>query len=255
MTEGRSRRLPDFIVGGAPRSGTTWLYHLLDRHPDIYMAKPVRPEPKFFLVDDVFRRGLDYYAETWFADVPEGKLAGEKSTNYLEGESVAKRIHEHLPWVRLIFVLREPVDRALSNWRWSRMNGLETLSLGEALRLEESREFGYPPDMRFSRPFSYFSRGLYRQMLQPFVDQFGLDRVLILRYEDIDDDPKMVATTAHRFLGVSERPEDAVGLGTINPSQDEHVDAETIAELKQRYQEPNEELAELLGSRFRIWRA
>jgi hypothetical protein len=56
-------RLPDFIIGGAPRSGTTWLYELLDRHPDVHMAKPLAPEPKFFLRDDEYARGLRYYSQ------------------------------------------------------------------------------------------------------------------------------------------------------------------------------------------------
>jgi len=58
---------PTFLIAGAPRSGTTWLYHLLDRHPEVYMAKPVRPEPKFFLVDELYERGLQHYIDTWFA--------------------------------------------------------------------------------------------------------------------------------------------------------------------------------------------
>src|SRR5262245_35557105 len=60
---------PTFLIAGAPRSGTTWLYHLLDRHPQIYMARPVRPEPKFFLVDELYDRGWQFYVDTWFADV------------------------------------------------------------------------------------------------------------------------------------------------------------------------------------------
>ena len=55
-------RLPDFIIGGAPRSGTTWLYALLDRHPDVFMARPRAPEPKFFLVDHLYEKGLQYYS-------------------------------------------------------------------------------------------------------------------------------------------------------------------------------------------------
>jgi len=254
MTESGAHRLPDFIVGGAPRSGTTWLYHLLDRHPNIHMAKPVRPEPKFFLVDEIFEKGLDFYAKTWFSTVPDHLLAGEKSTNYLESQVAAERIHENLPEARLIFALRNPVDRAVSNWRWSRMNGVETLSLSEALGLEEQRESEYPPQLRFSRPFSYFSRGLYRRMLQPFVDRFGLDRILVLRYEDIAEAPTKVAETVHRFLEIPERSGDSTGLGTINPSRKTEVDDETIEELRLRYQQPNDELADLLGSRFRIWR-
>jgi Sulfotransferase family len=105
-------RLPDFIIGGAPRSGTTWLYDALDRHPAVYMAKPVKPEPKFFLVDDLYAKGLPHYSATWFADVPAGRVAGEKSTDYLESTAAAERIARDLPQVRLVFILREPIDRA-----------------------------------------------------------------------------------------------------------------------------------------------
>ena len=85
-------RLPDFIIAGAPRSGTTWLYSLLERHPDVYVAKPVTPEPKFFLVDSLYERGLEFYSKTWFAPAPSGAMAGEKSTNYLESAPAAERI-------------------------------------------------------------------------------------------------------------------------------------------------------------------
>src|SRR5215470_7742197 len=77
-------RLPDFIIGGAPRAGTTWLYELLDHHPDVHMAKPLNPEPKFFLRDDEYAKGLEYYSRKWFEDVEPSKVAGEKSTDYLE---------------------------------------------------------------------------------------------------------------------------------------------------------------------------
>src|SRR5438874_9396950 len=149
-------RLPDFIIGGAPRSGTTWLYHLLDRHPDVYMAAPVTPEPKFFLVDRLYEKGLAYYASQWFAGAGNSRLAGEKSTDYLESGAAAKRIARDLPRVKLVFILREPVDRAYSNYLWTRMNGLETEDFQTALRLESERERTLPEKWKFARPFSYF---------------------------------------------------------------------------------------------------
>ncbi len=114
-TRQTSERLPEFVIGGAPRCGTTWLYRVLDRHPAIWLAKPVRPEPKFFLVDDEYDKGLDYYRSRWFSAVPDEKIAGEKSTNYLESTSAAERIAANLPEVRLVFLLREPSSRAFSN--------------------------------------------------------------------------------------------------------------------------------------------
>src|SRR5258708_10009769 len=89
-------RLPDFLIGGAPRSGTTWLYCLLDRHPAVYMAKPVTPEPKFFLVDHLYEKGLPFYS-TWFADAAPRRLTGEKSTDYLESARAAKPSAHDLP--------------------------------------------------------------------------------------------------------------------------------------------------------------
>jgi len=120
------RQGPTFIIAGAPRSGTTWLYELLDRHPDVFMAKPPRPEPKFFLVDELYALGIQHYYSTWFRDASSYPAAGEKSTNYLESPTAAERIHAHLPEVKLVFILREPARRAYSNWMWSVMNGLET---------------------------------------------------------------------------------------------------------------------------------
>src|SRR6185369_6874288 len=140
-------RLADFIIGGAPRSGTTWLYDLLARNPDVYMARPARPEPKFFLVDELYEKGLGHYAH-WFEGARPGQLAGEKSTNYLESPLAASRIRAALPGVRLIFILRDPVERAYSNYLWSRMNGLETESFEAALALEASREASLPAALR-----------------------------------------------------------------------------------------------------------
>jgi hypothetical protein len=70
--------LPDFIIAGAPRSGTTWLYFLAQRHPQLAMAQPGVPEPKFFLVDELWRRGVDYYSTKWFDSLPGGRVLGEK---------------------------------------------------------------------------------------------------------------------------------------------------------------------------------
>ena len=118
---------PTFLIAGAPRSGTTWLYHLLDRHPDVFMAKPARPEPKFFLVDELYERGFHHYVETWFDGSSAYTAAGEKSTNYLESSSAADRIHRHVPDVRLVFILREPTQR-VCNVIWSGVRLAELLA-------------------------------------------------------------------------------------------------------------------------------
>jgi hypothetical protein len=248
-------RLPDLLIAGAPRSGTTWLYWLLDRHPSVYMAKPVKPEPKFFLVDDLYQRGLEYYARTWFNGAGEAPVAGEKSTDYLESPAVAARIAGDLPGVKLVFILREPVSRAYSNYLWTKMNGLETLDFETAIRLEEQRERELPARLRFARPYSYVSRGMYADMLRPYFERFPRPHILVVRFEDIIDAPARLADRLHRFLGIEPRVGDAEGLGVINPAE-RPVDGmpdEARRELAARYADPNRELARMLGDEFAIW--
>lgn len=256
MNPATNRSLPDFLIGGAPRSGTTWLYEALDRHPGVYMAKPVKPEPKFFLVDDLYAKGLDHYRQTWFGAVPPGRVAGEKSTDYLESAPAAERIARDLPAVRLIFLLREPVDRAHSNYLWTRMNGLETESFERALALEEERERSLPPRLKFARPFSYYSRGLYADLLRPYFDRFDPAQILVLKFEDIASEPARLLGRVHAFLGVEARPADA-DLGVVNPAERgaaDRIAPELAASLAARYREPNDRLARLLGPQFVMWR-
>ena len=219
------------------------------------MAKPVTPEPKFFLVDSLYARGLEFYSQTWFATVAPGVVAGEKSSDYLESAAAAERIARDLPSVKLVFILRDPVDRAYSNYLWTRMNGLETEDFATALALEDNRERTLPERWKFARPFSYFSRGLYADLLEPYLRLMPRDRLLILRFEDIIATPRALAARLQRFLGIAERPDDAVDLGVINPSEKESSappEAVTRA-LAARYEEPNRKLASVLGSDFVLW--
>jgi hypothetical protein len=249
-------RLPDFIIAGAPRSATTWLYQLADRHPEIAMAKPVQPEPKFFLVDELYVRGLAYYAATWFDPLPERRILGEKSTNYLESPWVAARIHADLPAVRLIFLLRNPVDRAYSNYLWTQRNGFETETFARALQLEDPRDHALPAALRYARPFAYFSRGLYADLLARFLRLFPRHQILVLRTEDIAADPEQVALRLQRFLGVAEVQGLSQGLGTINvsvPDGAPPLPADLRRELEDRYRGPNQRLHALLGDDFPMW--
>src|SRR5262245_57820083 len=103
---------PTFLIGGAPRSGTTFLSEALDRHPDVRMARPVIPEPKVFfgpLLDEAGYRAR--YAEL-FAGCNGERALGEKTSNYFESAEACDRIARFLPHVRVLVILREPVARA-----------------------------------------------------------------------------------------------------------------------------------------------
>ena len=245
---------PTFLIAGAPRSGTTWLYHLLDRHPDVFMAKPARPEPKFFLVDELYERGFHHYVETWFDGSSAYTAAGEKSTNYLESSSAADRIHRHVPDVRLVFILREPTQRAYSNWAWSRMNRMESLDFAAALEQEDERERTVPSHLRYARPHAYFSRGLYAALLRPYFERFRREQILCLKFDDIILKPGELACRLHRFIGVTPRPDDTLGLDVINPSEaGDAMSDEMRAHLRRRYAAATRELVSLLGPEFGDW--
>lgn len=249
-------RLPYFIIAGAPRTATTWLYALAERHPEIAMARPRNPEPKFFLIDDLYERGLQYYAATWFEALPPGRRYGEKTTNYLESPTACARIASDLPDVRLIFMLRDPVERAHSNFLWSTRNGLETETFQRALELEIERERNVSLERRYSRPHAYFSRGLYAALLQPWMERFPRDHILVLRTEDAAAAPRDLARTLHRFLDVRELPDTADALPPLNaavPGGSPEIDAGVREMLVERYREPNAELGRLLGPAFTGW--
>jgi hypothetical protein len=212
-------RRPDFIIGGAPRAGTNFLCAALDRHPRVFIPKPFMPEPKVFLMP--LAAGETYagrYA-TLFARAPEGRVLGEKTANYLEDPEACERLHAHLPEVRLIFLLREPVSRAYSNWLWSTKNGLETLPFEEAIRLEGTR-----PDpllhRPWARPFCYLGRSRYDLLARPWLEAFGRERVAFYLYERLVTDPEPVLQAVQVFIGVPPRPLGAADLGVINPARD-----------------------------------
>ncbi len=247
--------LPTFIIAGAPRSGTTYLYDLCASHPAIYMARPRTPEPKFFLVDGEYAKGLDYYAETYFAPGSDFVAVGEKTTNYLEDPRVAGRIASALPEVRLVFVLRNPRERAFSNYLWSRKNGPETLDFDTALAREGEREAIYPSAQRYSRPFSYVSRGMYARLLQPYLQIFARSRLLVLLFDDLVKTPAEAARQLFDFLGVSSAALNFDFAAKVNSARRDNDEIPLLADefLRGVYYYPNLELGALLGRDLSGW--
>lgn len=254
-----SRPLPDFIIAGSPRSGTTYLYNLLDHHPEIYLAKPRAPEPKFFLVDEEYEKGLSYYSERFFQPGANFPIRGEKSANYLESPVAAQRMFDCLPHLKLIFVLRNPVDRAFSNFLWSTRNGHETLSFAEAIELEATRESSYAPKVRFARPYSYLSRGMYAKLLKAYLNLFPEEQIRIVLQDEIVSDPSRITAELMTFVGarVALPPIDLNEPINTSRDRDETRDQSLCRELRQKlvqlYDAPNRELESLLNRDLSHW--
>lgn len=172
-----------FLICGAQRCATTYLYRMLDQHPDIAMAKPMRPEPKYFIrpqADD----DLDGYRRSFFAGA-DARWLGEKSTSYIEHPEAADRIARLLPDATLFFMLRDPVERAISNYRFSHANGLEALPLEAALDAEAGRIADGAAASTSVSPYAYVARGRYADYLEPWFAHFPSDRIHLLVTERV----------------------------------------------------------------------
>jgi hypothetical protein len=207
------------LVVGAQRCGTTYLYQVLDEHPEITMAKPARPEPKFFLDADKYRRGVAWYEATYFAEAAAVPVHGEKSTSYIESPEAAGRAAEMIPDADALVMLRDPIDRAISNWRFSSASGLEDRPLEQALA--ENLEGPRPWDrsMTSVSPFAYLERGRYVDHLTPwqrffpgrlhvlFLEEFAGNPAAVARvYQAIDVDPSFRPPSLSAKVNVAEEP-------------------------------------------------
>ena len=246
---------PTFIIGGAPRSGTNFLCHALDRHPAVYMAKPYMPEPKVFMGPE---QPWPVYAARYadlFAPAGGRPALGEKTSYYLENEAACRLIARHLPDVRLLFVVREPVARAYSNYLWTTKNGLETLPFDEAVRLEGQRPSPLPADREYARPYDYLPRGRYDVFAERWFAALGRARVRFLLYEDLVSTPEPVLARIQEFVGVRPAPLGADDLGVINSAREmgPPLDAALERRLRERLAPSVRRFAALTGLDVTAW--
>jgi hypothetical protein len=242
--------IPDhFVIVGAQRCGTTYLSQLLDEHPEIEMARPLRPEPKFFLDDDKYRLGLDYY-EAHFFSQPGTRVRGEKSTSYIESATAVQRIRSMLPNASILVMLRDPVQRAISNYRFSIQNGVEDLPMTEALRAAAGRREW--DRARFSvSPFEYLARGRYADYLEGIVGSVEPELLHVLLFEELAGSATVIADLYERLhVDPSFEPSRLGMVINASSASDSVVSPELEFWLRDYFRAPNERLEELLGRRL-----
>jgi len=205
--------LPNFLIVGAAKAGTTALYNYLSQHPQIYMSS--HKEPKFFLSED--KRGkfsgpdddlminkstittLEEY-EKLFSGAKEGMVIGEGSVWYLYDKKSPMRIKELIPNVKIIAMLRNPVDRAFSAFSHVIRDERETITEFEkALKAEEDRiKANWEPIWHYVRA------GFYYLQLKRYYDLFPRDHISVCLYDDFVTNPLQVIQNIFRFLEVDE---------------------------------------------------
>jgi len=195
MTEASTGRMPDFLLIGGMKCGSTTLHDYLVNHPKL--AEPQYKEPGFFSRDERFSLGLDWYRSV-FASAQDGQLAFESSTCYTRhphfGE-VAPRIHEHLPDIKLVYIMRHPVDRLYSHYRHAMLERQKkdegpVVSL-EAAMLESSE---------------YFDAGCFLRQIEQFTAHYDRDRFFFVTLEELKSDPDATLGQLQEFLGVDRVP-------------------------------------------------
>lgn len=176
-------RMPDFIIAGAAKCATTWLQQSLQASAGIWMPDP---EPHYFSRSydpDMARYGA------WFADAPPASLIGEKSNSYMSEGEADQRIHRHLPDVRLIFQLRNPVDRAYSDYCMLLRRG------------EVDRDIARHLDPDRAAQGRFLRDGCYADHLQRYLDLFGQEQILVLLYENIKTAPEQQLSQLANHIG------------------------------------------------------
>ena len=249
------RRLPDFLILGTQRGGTTSLYEWLSRHPGVVPAR----EKEVHYFDFQMARGPGWYRAHFPARGRHPRrLTGEASPFYLFHPRVPGRVRRLVPAARLIVLLRDPVARAHSHYRLQRRAGVEPLATFEAavaaepgrLRGEAARvraEDGY-----YSHHFhhhSYLARGLYHEQLERWFEHFPREQFLILRSEELHAAPARFFGRVRAFLDLPPTPPDAAHVH-LNHQPGEGLNPETRARLREYFAGPNAALYARLGEDF-----
>jgi len=251
-----SRPLPDFLIIGSQKAGTTSLAAYLEDHPDVFW--PRRRELHFF--DWSYERGLWWY-RAWFErrsvllahERASGRPSrvGEKTPDYFVIPEGPARVKASLPAVRLIVALRDPVARAYSHWSMNVRQGSETLSFEEAIAAEDDRlaTVDYSGRLRGTHylKHGYVMRGRYADHLERWLAVFDPSQLLVYRSEDLYADPERWMPRILEHIGIDSEVRAAADLPHRNVSDRPDLDPVLGDQLVERFAASDARLEELVG--------
>jgi hypothetical protein len=259
------RSHPDFLIIGTKRGGTTSLFKYLMRHPAVLPMWPgVENAKKTFYFDQNWHKGDAWYRSHFPTEQQRERVRQEYGVRGVTGEAapyyvfhplVLERVRATMPQVKVVMLVRDPVDRIWSHYHERVRMGTESLGFREALEAEESRLAGEEERIRREPGYyserhdfcSYLARGRYLDHLGPWLDAFG-DQVHVVRSEDLYTDPAATLVAAHRFLGLPEAPPESPHRYNYVPTKD--ITPEDRAWLTDYYRPHVEALEERLGRSF-----
>jgi len=247
-----SRVLPDFIIAGTVRSGTTSLYYNICEHPSVLSAD--YDEIGFF--DRNYHLGVNWY-RSMFPTQKHMKEIKTKTGNSITGEDTpfyfwrkdsAKRIFNLLPNCKIIIILRNPIDRAYSNYQLGKRTGWENLSFEETIEIEKKQlKNGLIPS-QFDDLRSYLIKSIYSYQIKYWLDIFPKNQLKIISTEELSKNVKNTMSDLFKFLEISDY-EIIKGQEKKSEIYPEMIQ-DTRNELKSVFKDYNEELFKLINKRF-----
>lgn len=251
------RPLPNFLIIGAQKAGTSSLYKYLLQHPAVLPS--YQKEPHYFTIPDLYFKGEHWYRGHFPTSVTRRqRLTGEASPSYLFFPLVPARVHQLMPHVKLIVLLRDPVARAFSNYHHQVRRGLETLPFEEAIAQEPAR-LGNDLQKTMDDPhfhslnlahFSYLLRGEYVTQLKRWRQFFPAEQMLILKSEDFYEEPQKVVSQVVNFLNLPAWQPNPAIFKRYNPGVYSQMPPDLHEMLNRHFQMANNELYEFLGRDF-----
>jgi hypothetical protein len=236
-----------FLIAGVQKGGTTALFDYLGDYPDIALAG----EKELHFFDDEARdwAAPDYGAyHARFAD-PAGRPCGEATPIYSYWPRSLERIATYNPAMRLILVLRDPVERAWSHWRMESARGAETHPFAWCIRQGRQRLFDADP-WGHHREFSYVERGFYGEQAERLLGLFPRAQLLVLKSDALRSDPGATLAEVRGFLGLPPAPTPESREVHVGPASDAALTAADVDHLRAVYAPDAERLATLTGVRF-----
>ncbi len=190
----------NFVVAGMQKGGTQALNHFLSQHPEIGIVSPPKIAPHFFDIDDFFKSGCPNYQtyHDWFTDESLSKVTGDITPIYTYWRPCIERIKVYNPDMKVVVLLRNPVDRAYSHWNMEYNRGNENRQFFLAMLSEPLRRgfFDQHP------VYSYIHRGFYSRQIENLFKYFSKDQCLFIRNEDLKKDHEETLKRVFTFLGV-----------------------------------------------------
>jgi len=235
------QRLPHFLVLGAQKGGTTSLQKLLEQHPKVYL--PPCKEVQYFSLNS--EKPLSWYSDH-YKEAKQGQIRGEITPYYLFHPDVPKRIKKAIPRVGMIALLRDPVERTLSQIFHARRHGFEHLDIEKALDAEELRISS--GSLYSLQKHSYLARSRYLEQLDRYESLFPTKQLLVIKSEDLFNNREKAWEKIQKFLKIPlighpmELPLENAGEGEAKK-----VDQETRRYLKEKLEETYQGVKERYG--------